>query len=78
MTGLLLAILSNKFVIGAGAALFAIVAAFWKGRASGAAKERQKTAQERLKAREDMDGIQNDVGSLPPSEARKELSEWSK
>lgn len=73
---ILFALLSNKLVLGVGAALLAILGAFWKGRASGAAKERQKTAQERLRAREVGDEVDNDVGAMPPEEARKELSKW--
>ncbi|MBN7755500.1 hypothetical protein JYP46_01570 [Nitratireductor aquimarinus] len=73
----ILAILSNKFVIGSGAALLAIVGAFIKGRASGAAKERQKTAEERLRARETADEIDDAIAGRTAEENRKRLSKWS-
>jgi hypothetical protein len=61
-----------------GTALIAIVAAFLKGRVSGAAKERAKQAAAEKKARDVADQVDNDIGALPPGKAREELKTWSK
>ena len=66
----------TPYLLAAGAALVAILAAFMRGRTSGAAKERAKQDRDRLAAIETANEVQNDVGAMPPSEARKELGTW--
>lgn len=68
----------NGLLLGLGAVLVAVTAAFFKGRLSGAAKERAKQAEAEQKARTIADEVENDVGSLPGSAAREELREWSR
>lgn len=80
MTALLslLAAKAAPYIIGAGAILAAFVAAYVKGRLSGAKLERQKQAASEAKARDIKDQVDNDVGALPADLARKELGKWSK
>lgn len=80
MTALLsmLAAKAAPYIIGAGAILAAFVAAYVKGRLSGAKLERQKQAASEAKARDIKDQVDNDVGALPGGVARKELGKWSK
>jgi hypothetical protein len=59
-----------------GAALIAVIAAFLKGRADGAKLERAKQAEANDKARDIADQVDNDIGTVPPDEARKELKTW--
>lgn len=77
MSALLTSLLSNPYVLGLGAAVIAVIVAFFKGTTSGAAKERAKQDAERIKARDIADDIQNDIGAMPPDDARKELGKWS-
>lgn len=69
-------LLSNPTVI-------AIVAGFlgalgWgvRQKQKGRQQERAKTEAERQKARNVADEVDNDIGALPPEEARKELGKW--
>ena len=80
MTALLsmLAAKATPYIIGGGAILAAFVAAYVKGRLSGAKLERQKQAASEAKARDIKDQVDNDVGALPADLARKELGKWSK
>ena len=66
------------YINGGGAILAAFVAAYVKGRLSGAKLERQKQAASEAKARDIKDQVDNDVGALPADLARKELGKWSK
>ncbi|MDS1138571.1 ABC transporter permease [Nitratireductor indicus] len=74
----LLGLLLNKYVMGAGAALVGLALAVFKAYRAGASKERQKQTQERLKARQVADEIDNDVGAMSSEESRKELSKWAR
>lgn len=59
----------------------AILAALGYGyhqRRAGAASERAKQDAREAKARTIADEVDNDVGAMPPDEARKELARWSK
>lgn len=60
--------------------LAAVLAGFsaLKWRASIIAKERAKQAEAERKARTIADEVDNDIGAMPPDEARKELSKWSR
>jgi len=68
----------NGILVGLGAVLLAIVGAFMKGRISGAAKERQKRTEDRLKARTIADDIDDAVAGRAPATNREELKRWSK
>lgn len=57
-----------------GALAFAFGA--FKLRQSGAQAERDKQMRDRLKARDIADEVDNDIGAMPPEEARKELKRW--
>ena len=72
MTAVLLAKLW-PYILGAGGILFAM----WKARQSGAMSERAKQAVAERKARSIADQVDNDIGALPPSQAREELKRWS-
>ncbi|HEU4986851.1 MAG TPA: ABC transporter permease [Rhizobiaceae bacterium] len=78
MTALILSIVTNPTVL---AILLAIAGAFGWGvhqRRAGAKAERAKQAQREAKARDIRDEVDNDVGAMPPDEARKELGKWSR
>lgn len=66
------------YILAAGSAVVALFIAFIRGQSAGSSKERAKQLQERQEARTIADEVDNDVGAMPPSEARKELGEWSK
>lgn len=78
MTALLLSFLSSPTMLAIGGGLVAVIVAFMKGRTSGAARERQKQAGERQKAREVADRIDSEIGALPPDDAREALKKWSR
>ena len=61
-----------------GAALLAVIGAFFKGRLDGAKLERAKTAETEKKARDIADEVQNDVGALPPKALREEAKKWAR
>lgn len=50
----------------------------WRAYASGKKAEKAKQAEAELEARDIADRIDNDVGAIPPADARKELGKWSK
>ena len=77
MTALIGFILSNPTVIAIFAGIIGIVAALFKGRIDGAAKERQKRTEERLKARDIADDIDDAVEGRAPATNREELKRWS-
>ena len=78
MTALLLGLLSNPTLLAIGGGILATLVAFMRGRVSGAARERQKQASERLRAREVADEVDNDIGALPPDKAREALRKWAR
>lgn len=78
MSGIIATILANPTVLAVLAGIAAVVAAIVRGRRAGAAAERAKQAERERKARTVADEVDNDVGAMPPAEARKELSKWSK
>ena len=55
-------------------------ALFWglKQRRAGAQAERDKQARAEQKARDIADEVDNDIGTLPPDAARKELGKWAR
>jgi hypothetical protein len=76
MTTIILGILSQSwpYILAA----FGGLALILQQRRAGAKAERAKQAEREAKARDIADQVDNDVGALPPSEARKELGEWSR
>lgn len=69
---------TGGYLAGAGAILVAFIAAYVRGRLSGATIERQKRAAEDARARDIRDQVDNDIGAMPADAARKELGKWSK
>lgn len=59
-----------------GAAIVALLGVFFKGQSAGANKERVKQAEERQKARDVADQVDNDIGAVPPGKQREELKTW--
>jgi len=78
VTALLSLLTQNPTVIGVFVAFLAIVAALFKGRIDGAAKERAKRTEERLKARDIADDIDDAVAGRPAASNREELKRWGK
>jgi len=60
------------------AAIGAALALLWQQRRAGAKAERAKQAEREAEARDIADKVDNDVGALPPADARKELGRWSR
>jgi len=78
MSGLIATILANPPVLGFLAGIAPVVAAIVRGRRAGAAAERARQAERERKARAVADEVDNDIGAMPPAEAREELSKWSR
>ena len=78
MTALLLSLLSNPTVLAILAGIAAVVAAFFRGKRIATDAERAKQAEAERKARTIADEVDNDIGAMPPADARKELSKWSR
>jgi len=62
------------YVAAIGAALLLVL----QQRRAGAKAERAKQAEREAEARDIADQVDNDVGALPPADARKELGKWSR
>lgn len=75
---ILLGLLANPTVLAVLGGIGAVVFAFLKGKSSGAAKERQKQATERQKARDVADEVDNDIGALTPEQVKERLSKWAR
>lgn len=71
------ALLTSPIVLAIGGIIIAFVVGLFKGSLSGAAKERAKQDAERIKARDIADDVQNDIGAMPPDDARAEMKKWS-
>lgn len=69
---------SNATVVMILAGIAAFAGALIRGRRAGAAAERARQAERERKARATADEVDNDIGAMPPDEARKELSKWSR
>lgn len=68
----------ETILIGLGGIIALIFGAFFKGRLSGAQREREKQAADRLKSITEATEVDNDVGAMPPDEAREELKKWAR
>lgn len=78
MTALLASLLSNSTVLAILGGVILAIGALFKGRIDGAAKERAKRTEDRLKARDIADDIDDAVAGREPAENRKDLKTWSK
>jgi hypothetical protein len=67
-----------EILIAIGAVILAALGWGFHQRKAGIASERDKQAAREAKARTIADEVDNDIGAMPPDEARKELSRWSK
>lgn len=74
MTALLLGAAAKlwPYIIGALGLAFGA----WRLRQSGANAEKAKQAKAEAKARDIADEVDNDIGAVPPAEAREELKRW--
>jgi hypothetical protein len=80
MTALLafFATAAGKWIVGALGVVVAIIAAWLKGRLSGAKAERAKQAASEVKARDVADEVQSDVGAMSADHIRAELAKRAK
>lgn len=78
MSALLAWLLTNPTVLAIGAGFIAVVAAFVKGRLSGAEAERNKQAADQAAARSEAQEIDDAVAGRAPDANRTELGKWSK
>jgi len=76
MTAFVAFLLTNKFLVGAMAAIVGLFGFYAKGRLAGAAKERAKLAAVEAKARTIADEIDDAVAGRAPAKNRKELKRW--
>ena len=76
MTALVLSLIEHlwPYLLAAGGAGLML----WRAYAAGKKTERAKQAEAEMRARDIADQIDNDVGAIPPADARKELGKWSK
>ena len=76
MTTLVLSLIEHlwPYLLAAGGAGLML----WRAYASGKKAEKAKQAEAELEARDIADRIDNDVGAIPPADARKELGRWSR
>lgn len=68
----------TTILIAAGGLLTVIIGAFLKGRTSGAQRERDRQAAERVEAITEATEVENDIGAMPPDAQREELKKWSR
>lgn len=78
MTALLLSFISSPTLVGILAAIVGGLGWGFHQRLAGAKAERAKQAAAEAKARGVFDQVDNDVGAIPPAQARDELKSWSK
>lgn len=68
----------TAILVAALGALASVVIAYARGRVVGARLERANQAEGEKKARDVADQVDNDVGALPPKDAREELKRWQR
>lgn len=68
----------TTILLGLGGFLVVVLGAFFKGRVSGAARERDKQAAERIEAITKASEVENDIGAMPPDQAREDLKKWAR
>lgn len=69
---------ANGIFVALGAAIVAALGMYFKGLSAGKASERAKQAAAEAKARDIRDEVQNDIGTIPAEQARKELGTWDR
>jgi hypothetical protein len=67
-----------EILIAIGAVILAALGWGYSQRKAGAASERDKQAAREAKARTIADEVDNDIGAMPPDEARKDLKRWGR
>lgn len=70
--------MSNPTIIAIVGGILAALGYGYSQRRAGAKTEREKQQAEQRKARTIADEVDNDVGAMPPSEAREELKRWGR
>ena len=78
MTALIAWLITNPTVIAIVGGLLGILGIGWQQRRAGAKAERAEQAEREAEARDIADKVDNDVGALPPKDARDELSKWGR
>lgn len=78
MIAALLSLLNSPTILAILGGIVIAIGALFKGRIDGAAKERAKRTEERLKARTIADDIDDAVAGRAPATNREELKRWSK
>ena len=73
----LLSLLNSPTILAILGGISLAIGALLKGRIDGAAKERAKRTEERLKARDIADDIDDAVAGRAPATNREELKKWS-
>ena len=73
----LLSLLNSPTILAILGGIILAIGALFKGRIDGAAKERAKRTEERLKARTIADDIDDAVAGRAPATNREELKKWS-
>lgn len=76
MTTLVLSLIEHlwPYLLAAGGAGLML----WRAYAAGKKAEKAKQVEAEMEARDIADRIDNDVGAIPPADARKELGRWSR
>lgn len=77
MIAALLSLLNSPTILAILGGIVIAIGALFKGRIDGAAKERAKRTEERLKARDIADDIDDAVAGRAPATNREELKKWS-
>ena len=77
MIAALLSLLNSPTILAILGGIVIAIGALFKGRIDGAAKERAKRTEERLKARTIADDIDDAVAGRAPATNREELKKWS-
>ena len=78
MSALLSFFVGNPAILGMLASVIAALGWGFHQRLAGASAERARQAAAEAAARDVADQIENDIGALPASAARKELKSWAR
>ena len=78
MAAILASLLTNPTILAIGAAVIAVIGAWFKGRLSGAQSERDKQAAAQAQAQTEGQQIDDAVAGRAPDANRQELGKWSK
>ncbi|MBZ9675714.1 ABC transporter permease [Mesorhizobium sp. ES1-1] len=78
MSALLSLLLNNPTVLGIVGAVIAALGWGFRQKLAGQRAERARQAASEAAAHDIADQVQNDIGTLPAADARKELKSWAK